>query len=371
MSQTTAVRAPLGPTLAVVAREAGVSVPTASKVVNGRRDVAPETRRRVTEVLDRLGYIRRREPAARQRPALVDLVVHSLDTSWSSAVLHGVEAAAHRAGLEVMVSAGLSRGHGDRSGRGLLDRIATRGSSGVLLNLAELSPSQYAWLAGHHIPVVLIDPTHEPPAGALTVGATNLRGGASATEHLLGLGHERIAVIGGSPRKPCAAERIAGYRFALRAAGVEERPGYVTHGGFSRDEARLRMRELLDLRQPPTAVFACSDQMALGACDAMAERGMRVPDDLSVVGFDDLPEASWPAPGLTTVRQPLAAMAATAIRALTELLAGGTPGIPHRELPTRLVVRGSTAAPPSGPAPRALTAALCQSRGSGPQLLNA
>lgn len=118
-----------GPTLAVVAREAGVSVPTASKVVNGREDVAPETRRRVTEALERLGYVRRPRFDASKAPALVDLVVHSLESSWSGAVLHGVEEAAYEAGLEVVVSAGLTRTRSDRPERGWLDKLVTRGSS--------------------------------------------------------------------------------------------------------------------------------------------------------------------------------------------------------------------------------------------------
>lgn len=162
-----------GPTLAVVAREAGVSVPTASKVVNGREDVAPETRRRVTEALDRLGYVRRPRFEASKPPRMVDLVVHSLESSWSGAVLHGVEQAAHDAGLEVVVSAGLSRTRRARPERGWFDKLIARGSAGVLFNLAELSPAQYAWLGQHRVPFVLIDPVLEPPPGVVSVGAAN------------------------------------------------------------------------------------------------------------------------------------------------------------------------------------------------------
>ncbi|MFI9586634.1 LacI family DNA-binding transcriptional regulator [Streptomyces sp. NPDC052236] len=339
-----------GPTLAVVAREAGVSVPTASKVVNGRADVGADTRRRVTEVLDRLGYVRRPRFDATTPPGLVDLVVHSLDTSWSAAVLHGVEQAAHDAGLEVVVSAGLTR-TGGGPGRGWLDRLTARGSSGVLFHLAELTPSQYAWLTHHRIPYVMIDPVLEQPPGVVSVGATNWQGGLSATEYLISLGHERIAVIGGFRRKSCSSARVAGYRSALVAAGIARRPEYVRHGEFSESGGRRRMRELLDLAEPPTAVFVCSDGMALGVYQALAERGLRVPEDISVVGFDDLPESRWATPALTTVRQPLSEMAATALRLLVLLMAGERaeqaeqPGCPRTELPTRLVVRDSTAPP--------------------------
>ncbi|MPY60667.1 LacI family DNA-binding transcriptional regulator [Streptomyces spongiae] len=334
-----------GPTLAVVAREAGVSVPTASKVVNGREDVAPETRRRVTEALERLGYVRRPRVEAAKAPGLVDLVVHSLDSSWSGAVLHGVEEAAHEAGLEVVVSAGLTRTRGGRPERGWLDKLTTRGSSGVLFNLAELTPSQYTWLDQHRIPFVMIDPVVEPPQGVLSVGAANWQGGVSAAEHLLALGHERIACVGGYRRKMCSSARIAGYRSALASAGVRHRSEYVRHGNFDETCAYRRMLEVLDLPEPPTAVFVCSDKMALGVYRALAERGLRVPDDMSVVGFDDLPEARWASPGLTTVRQPLSEMAATALRLLVRLMAGEQPEGTRTELSTRLVERASTGAP--------------------------
>ncbi|MGO4426373.1 LacI family transcriptional regulator, partial [Streptomyces sp. MCAF7] len=178
----------------------------------GREDVAPDTRRRVTEVLDRLGYVRRPRFEASKPPALIDLVVHSLDTAWSGAVLHGVEQAAHDAGLDVVVSAGLTRTRGGRPERGWLDKLCARGSSGVLFNLAELTPTQYAWLDEHRIPFVMIDPVLEPPPGVPSVGAANWQGGVSAAEHLIGLGHRRIAVIGGYRRKQCSSARVAGYR---------------------------------------------------------------------------------------------------------------------------------------------------------------
>ncbi|MFD3374751.1 MULTISPECIES: LacI family DNA-binding transcriptional regulator [unclassified Streptomyces] len=338
-----------GPTLAVVAREAGVSVPTASKVVNGREDVAPETRRRVTEALDRLGYVRRPRFDAVKSPGLVDLVVHSLENSWSGSILHGVEEAAHDAGLEVVVSAGLTRTRGGRPERGWLDKLSTRGSSGVLFNLSELTASQYAWLDQHRIPFVLIDPVLEPPPGVVSVGAANWHGGVTATEHLLSLGHDRVAVIAGYRRKMCSTARVAGYRSALAAAGLRHRPEYLRYGNFDESAAHRRMLELLDLPEPPTAVFVCSDRMALGAYRALAERGLSVPGDVSVVGFDDLPEAHWASPALTTVRQPLAEMAATALRLLVRMMAGEQPEGTRTELSTRLVVRASTA--PRRPAP--------------------
>ncbi|ARQ67476.1 LacI family DNA-binding transcriptional regulator [Streptomyces marincola] len=333
------------PTLAMVARAAGVSVPTASKVANGREDVAPETRRRVTEVLERLGYVPRPQPAARQPPALIDLVVHDLASPWSGAVLLGVDEAAHEAGLGVVISAAATAARGGQPPRGWLDRLSTRGSAGVLFNVTELDAAQHAWLAHHRVPFVMIDPVVEPPAGVPSVGATNWQGGVSATEHLIGLGHERIAVIGGHRRKACSVGRVAGYRSAMSAAGLAVPPGYVRYGSFEETGGRRQMRELLALPQPPTAVFVCSDQMALGAGLAVREHGLRVPRDVSIVGFDDLPQAEWATPALTTVRQPLSEMAAAALRILLRLLDGHRPEGTRTELSTRLVVRGSTAPP--------------------------
>ncbi|WP_320773411.1 LacI family DNA-binding transcriptional regulator [Streptomyces sp. CRN 30] len=333
--------------MAVVAREAGVSVPTASKVVNGRQDVAPETRRRVTEALERLGYVRRPRIEEVQAPGLIDLVVDSLDSSWSGAVLRGVEEAAHDAGLEVVVSPGLTRARDGRPERGWTDKLTARGSSGVLFNLTELTAAQYAWLDQRRIPYVLIDPVVEPPPGVVSVGAANWQGGVTAAEHLLGLGHERIACVAGYRRRMCSGARVAGYRSALAAAGIRHRPEYVRHGNFDEATAYRRTGELLDLPEPPTAVFVCSDTMALGVYRALAERGLRVPADVSVVGFDDLPEARWATPALTTVRQPLAEMAAASLRLLVRMMAGERPEGTRTELSTRLVERASTA-PPRG-----------------------
>ncbi|MDQ0687000.1 DNA-binding LacI/PurR family transcriptional regulator [Streptomyces achromogenes] len=345
-SASTSPGAPSGPTLAVVAREAGVSVPTASKVVNGREDVAPETRRRVTEALDRLGYVRRPRFDTTKPTRLVDLVVHSLDNSWSGAVLHGVEEAAYDADLDVVVSAALSRTRAGRPQRGWLDKLTARGSAGVLFNLAELTDSQYAWLEQHRIPFVMIDPVVEPPPEVVSVGAANWQGGVTATQHLLELGHERIAVIAGPRRRMCSSARVAGYRSALASAGVAHRPEYLRHGDFDESVAHRHTHELLDLPTPPTAVFVCSDRMALGVYQALAERGLRIPYDVSVVGFDDLPESRWTTPALTTVRQPLGEMAATALRLLVRMMDGEHPEGTRTELSTRLVPRASTASPP-------------------------
>ena len=342
------VEAPTGPTLAVVAREAGVSVATASKVLNGREAVSPGTRRRVQDVLDRLGYVRRPRFDAARPPVTVDVVVHGLNNSRTAELLHGVERAAHEAGFDIVVSAALTRERGGRPERGWLDRAAARGSAGVLFHRADLTAARSEWLDQHRIPHVMIDPAGDPPAGVPCVRAADRSGAVDAVEHLLTLGHRRIAVTGGEPHDPGEAQRLSGYRAALTAAGLPVRPEYIRTGRFSPNRAELRIRELLALPDPPTAVFAHSDLAAITICRALAALGLRVPQDLSVIGFEDTAEACWVAPALTTVHRPLAGMAAAALQLLAVLIAGEPLDPADVELPTRLVVRTTTAPPKPG-----------------------
>ncbi|WP_433088043.1 LacI family DNA-binding transcriptional regulator [Dactylosporangium sp. CA-052675] len=328
-------------TMAEIAAEAGVSVPTVSKVLNGRRDVAPATRDRVEELLRRHSYKpRRAQPST--AAGLIDVVFVDLGNSWSMQILAGVEETAHRAGTGVVVSAvhGRVRTEPDRR---WLDGLAARRSDGVLLVLSELSAQQLEQLSGLGIPVVVIDPVGQPDPAVPSVGATNWTGALTATEHLIGLGHRRIAVIGGPEDVLCSQARIDGYRAAMHAAGLQIPPGFIRIGDFTSPTGHRETLALLDLPKPPTAIFACSDEMARGAYEALYERGRRVPDDLSVVGFDDLEQARWAIPPLTTVRQPLTEMAALATRMLLTLAAGGRLDASRLELATPLVIRGSTA----------------------------
>ncbi|GAA1834265.1 LacI family DNA-binding transcriptional regulator [Luedemannella flava] len=328
-------------TMAEIAAAAGVSVPTVSKVVNGRPDVAPATRHTIEELLRTHGY---RPPRGRQNSnvGLIDLVFVDLGSPWAMEILAGVEEVAYRAGSAVVVSAVHGR-HRTRPDERWLQNLAARRSDGVLLVLSELSPGQQARLEELDVPVVIVDPAGTPAPGIPAVGATNWAGGLAATEHLLGLGHRRVAVIGGPTDVLCSRARVDGYRAAMGAAGVSVPPGYVRFGDFLSPTGYRETMALLDLPEPPTAIFVCADQMALGAYEALYERGMRVPDDMSIVGFDDLDEARWAVPPLTTVRQPLTEMAGMATRMLFSLISGEELDTTRVELATPLVVRASTA----------------------------
>ncbi|WDZ83404.1 LacI family DNA-binding transcriptional regulator [Micromonospora cathayae] len=328
-------------TLAEIARAAGVSIPTVSKVLNGRPDVAPGTRQKVQTLLDERGYTTRRTARPTPRAGLIEVVLRDLGNPWAMQIIDGVEDLAYRAGFGVIVSAVHGR-HRTRPDRRWTEQLAARRCDGVLLVLSDISSSQRSQLDELGIPVVIIDPVGQPPADIPSVGATNWAGGLTAAEHLIGLGHHRVAVIGGPPTMPCSRARVDGYRAAMHAAGHRIPTGYLRTGDFTAPSGYRETNALLDLSQPPTAIFACADEMAWGAYEALYERGLRVPDDLSVVGFDDLDAARWAVPPLTTVRQPLTEMAGMATRMLLSLVNGEELGSHRLELATPLVVRHST-----------------------------
>ncbi|NJC82708.1 LacI family DNA-binding transcriptional regulator [Planosporangium mesophilum] len=328
-------------TITAIAREAGVSVPTVSRVLNGHSDVAPETRERIEELLHRHAY-KRRVTVSRTSASLIDLVFTDLDSPWAVEIIRGVEEVAHAGGVGTVVSAIHRRTAPTRQ---WLHNLRTRATDGVILVASDLAPSIPAELRRLHVPMVLVDPAGVPTLDVPTIGATNWAGGLVATQHLIGLGHRRIGFIAGPPRLLCSRARLDGFRAALEAAGVEVDEELIKPGDFYHSSGFEGAAALLDLHRPPTAIFASSDQMAFGVYEAVRRRGLRVPDDVSVVGFDDLPEACWSPPPLTTVRQPLVDMGRLAARAVLRLAQGETLETPRVELATELVVRESTAAP--------------------------
>lgn len=324
-------------TAAQIAREAGVSVPTVSRVLNGHADVSPETRARVERLLDERGY--RRRARQRQPVRLVDLVFNDLDSPWAVEIIRGVEETTHAAGFGTVVSAIHDQLD---SARQWLQNVRERDCDAVIFVTSHLEPELHEELRKLAVPTVVVDPTGGPERSGPTIGATNWAGGMSATQHLLALGHRRIGMIAGPPRLLCSRARLDGYRSALESAGLPVDPDVIMDGDFSHESGYAAGRRLLALPDPPTAVFASSDQMALGLYEAVRKIGGRVPEDVSVVGFDDLPEARWFSPPLTTVRQPLAEMGALAARTALRLVRGETLESPRVELATELIVRDST-----------------------------
>jgi DNA-binding LacI/PurR family transcriptional regulator len=321
-------------TLVDIAAGAGVSVSTVSKVLNGGTDVAAGTRARIAALLTEHGY----QVASRLGFGVVDLLIADLHSPWAEELLRGTMEAANEAGLSVIATTVHSPPEFDA----WLDRATARGTDGVLCVLRLPGRRELHRLAAARIPLVMIDPATEPGDGIRSVGTTNWHGGMTATRHLIGLGHRRIAIIGGPPGLWSSQARLDGYRAALQAAGLSPDEALIRRGDFMVAAGRAQARELLTLPEPPTAVVAGNDSQAFGVLQALGERG---PDDLSVVGFDDVPVAAWATPALTTVRQPLAAMAATGFRMLRSdpATAAGEPH--HIELATMLVIRESTGPP--------------------------
>ncbi|WP_062208310.1 LacI family DNA-binding transcriptional regulator [Streptomyces sp. NBRC 109706] len=323
-------------TITQIAREAGVSTSTVSKVLNGHGDVAQDTRTLVESVMRRNGYHRR---PSRQRGALVDVVLNELDSDWSLEIVRGADEVLHAAGMDMVLSVVHGRSEETRQ---WLDRLAARRSAGVMLVVSELSDRQRERLGAMGVPLVLVDPVGGTTGDIPTVGATNWSGGMAGTNHLIELGHRRIAHIGGPAELNCAQARADGFGTAMQRAGLPVPPDHLSHGEFNERSGYAQAQALLALPEPPTAVFAASDLQALGAFEAMRERGLRAPDDLSVVGFDDLPLARRVSPPLTTVRQPILEMSTLATRTLLRLMDGEPLENPRVELATRLIVREST-----------------------------
>ncbi|MGY1750657.1 LacI family DNA-binding transcriptional regulator [Modestobacter sp. SYSU DS0511] len=326
---------PVGrPTLASIAAAAGVSLPTVSKVVNGKQDVAPATRAHVQKVLEQHNYV----PLNRKAPEglLVDVVFTALDSPWAIEILRGIT----ESGLQVVVNA-LSQSPGNDWAQQLI----AGGRRGAIVVTSRLTPADQRRLGRSRLPVVVIDPVDTPGQDVPSVGATNWAGGLAATEHLIELGHRRIAAIGGPEPYLCSRARLDGYRAALDRAGIAMDPQLLRHGTFHHEGGYEQARRLLELPDPPTAVFAGSDEQAFGVMEAARQARLSVPRDLSVVGFDDLPMARWSSPPLTTVRQPLADMGRMAGRVLTDLITGGELATQRVELATHLVTRASTAPP--------------------------
>ena len=331
-------------TLSQVAAQAGVSKGTVSKVLNGRPDVGEDTRERVRAAVADLGYTG--SAARRPRTAIV-LVFDTLESNYSLQVMVGAVDACGRAEADLMLSTLPSLEQGDVSpfSEDWFARCGRTGETAVIAVTTPLTAEQVAAAAHAQVPLVAIDPVNSLPSTVPSIGSTNWAGGHEATTHLLGLGHRRIGHLSGAGGSVPARERLAGYRSALEDAGVPHDPGLVTGGGFSYEAGFAGAQELLELEDPPTALFAASDEAALGAFEAARQAGLRVPEDLSVVGFDDTLLARWASPKLTTVRQPLHAMGEMAVERAITLLAGGSRRVHPLQLQTSLVERSSTAAP--------------------------
>lgn len=326
-------------TISDVAREAGVSVATVSKVVNRRYGIAPATSERVLAVIDQLGYESSLVASSLRRKStgVIGVLVAEFEP-YSAELLKGISASLSGTGYELLAHAGSTDGV-RRTGweRRSLSRLGRTLIDGAIV----VTPSTL--ISDPGIPVVAIDP-HTGPEGPATVDSDNVHGARSAVEHLLGLGHRRIGFVGGRPDLRSAQLREQGYREALLDAGLPVAPELMRVGGYKPETTEGPARELLTLPdgERPTAIFAANDISAIRVIEIAGELGLDVPGDVSVVGYDNVPDAANCTPPLTTVAQPLHEMGGAAMRMLLDMLSGEA-GERHVRMPTELVVRTSTA----------------------------
>jgi LacI family transcriptional regulator len=335
-------------TIRRLAQISGVSIGTVSRALNGYADVSPETRERVIRLARELDYT----PAAAarslktQRSHVIGVFLETgeghpdLQHPFFHEVLVGLKHTLGSAGFDLLLFASEHPGNG--YGRhAYLKRCHHHNVAGAVLMGADGEDPEVRRLVRSELPTVGVDLDVEGPATTYVI-SDNVDGSARAVRHLHSIGHRRIATITGMLETRPGADRLRGYRRALQAIGLAYRDEYVSYGDFYVESGRRAMADLLTLDEPPTAVFAASDMMALGAMRAINDAGLNVPADVSVVGFDDMQLADHMNPPLTTVRQDKAGLGATAGTALLRLIEGGDGVPPSTVLPVELIRRGST-----------------------------
>ena len=334
------------PTLDDVAAAVGVSKATVSKVVNGRPRISPGTRQRVMAAVEELGYVRTATARVSASVPSMSVVFRTFSDIYTTRVLEGVIMAGHQHGVEVVADAlDLAEGDHQVMSPSWLRAQAARQRTGLILVTIELTAAQRKLIAQLGLAVVHIDPINPLVDETISVGSTNYTGGTQAVQHLVNLGHRRIAYAGGPTESVPARERLQAYLATITAVGVDPAPELQLMEDHKYESGLLMGERLLALDDPPTAIFAGSDSIALGVLEAARRHGVRVPVDLSIVGFDDTYAATSATPALTTVRQPLVEMGRVAMRTVLQLDRGEAMDSPHVQLSTQLVVRASTAPP--------------------------
>ncbi|AQZ61856.1 Transcriptional regulator, LacI family [[Actinomadura] parvosata subsp. kistnae] len=339
------------PTLADVARLAGVSPTTASKVLNGRSDVGAKTRDLVLGVMAEIGYkptaARHEQPRERTLVTVLDIV----ESRYAGTVLQGILVAATAAQAELLLRLppGEPVSTSPAVARGWMEEQRASGVVG-LIALAVAMPDAMLLAAEElELPIVTIDPIDTTESRLVSIGSTNWAGGRSATEHVIRLGHRRIGWIGGPLGSAPSLERFHGYQAALDSAGITPDRALVRHEAFAVEAGQRHGRDLLSLPERPTAIVAGNDEIAVGVLAAAKELGIAVPGELSVTGFDDTPQAQWTTPRLTSVRQPLVGMGRMAVETVLGMADGVQPASRHLQLATTLSVRDSTGPGPHAP----------------------
>ena len=309
-------------TIEMVARAAGVSLSTVSRILNGSAVVSEDKKLAVDGAIAKLGFVP--NPVARAlaggRTLSVGVVTQAIDSPFYGTALRGIEDELEPAGYSPLYVSGHWNAQGEAR---CIDVLRSRRVDGIIVLTGRLS-DQALKACARNLPVVVTGRSLKAP-GLFALDFDNFEGGRLATQHLTLLGHRDIAFISGDPAHPDANERLRGYRAALEDAGIAYAPALVVPGQYNEISGLLAVDRLLESRQRFTAIFAANDQMALGVALGLHRRSLRVPDDVSLVGFDDLPASLYTMPPLSTVHQPAYELGRLAAAALLQMLSGGKP----------------------------------------------
>jgi LacI family transcriptional regulator len=326
-----------------VARRAGVSYGTVSRVINNNPHVKPETRARIQQAMQDLDFVVNKQARglAGGRTHMIGVLVPDMASAYMGEIIRGIDAELSLSNLDIVLYTTHRAANKEAS---YIANLAKGAVDGLLLVLPRNPTDYIGTLTERNFPFVLID--HDGTGQTCpAVGATNWQGAYNATEYLIGLGHQRIGFITGWMDLGCSVDRIEGYRAALRTHHLPEHPELIYEGTFAQTDGYHGASVFLNLPNPPTAIFASNDVMAFGVMDAVRNCGLRVPDDISVLGFDDIPQAALNRPALTTVNQPLEKMGRVATLILLDLLKDPEKKPRRMELPTELIRRGSCQSP--------------------------
>ncbi len=345
--KTTSGRANLARDITIfdVADEAGVSYSTVSRVVNNKSNVNPETRERVLRAMAQLGYVGNipARSLAGGSSRVIGLLVDHLNTSYMGEIIRGIDDALEANNYNLMLYTTHQRKTKESA---YVTKLTRNLADGLLLILPRNEKAYLETLHQRRFPHVLVDYqgyNQQVPS----VVTTNRKGAYDATTYLIKIGHRRIGFITGTMEFGCAQERLAGYQDALKDHGLAFEPDLVREGDFMQPQGYHCAHQLLSLPVPPTALFVSNDVMAFGAMEAARELGLRLPMDLSIIGFDDIPQAAHVHPTLSTVRQPLEEMGRCAARLLLKYIADPEAEVERVELSTELVIRESCQVPRS------------------------
>ena len=334
-----ATERPKSVTIFDIAQASGVSYSTVSRVLNGYEFVKASTRHRVLATAEALGYVPnvQARSLAGGKSRVIGLLVPRLDNGYINEICWGIDKALAKAGYDLMLYT--THHHRDKESK-YVKAISNGLTDGLLLLIPLLPASYLATLRERQFPYVLIDQS-DASGQSSVVDATNRQGAYDATAYLLALGHRRIGFISGIPEIRSAQDRLAGYKAALLEHSVVVDESLIVEGQFDAASGRRATHTLLGLESRPTAIFASNDLTAFGVMEAVREAGLSLPEDISVIGFDDVSQASITYPKLTTVRQPLEQLGRLAVKRLLEHIDNPESPPQHTTLTTTLVVRDS------------------------------